>query len=259
MRLPTHCLKKMSKIQKITNKTKKLNYPLQLSTIKYTTLNNSSTIKFDNAKPLNPFYLTGFCDGESSFIISITKRSSYKTSWGIHPIFKIELHKRDLALLEKIKTFFGVGNITISNTRDSATFAVSSVKEINKVIIPHFDKYKLVTNKQVDYSLFRSVLELIDKGEHLTKEGLNKALGFRASMNSGLIADEFKSDIEPIVRPQNLDQVIADPYWLVGFIEAEGCFFIDIFKSKTHNVGHQVKLKFQITQHSRDYLLMKIL
>ena len=37
---------------------------------------------------------------------------------------------------------------------------------------------------------------------------------------------------------------------------AEGCFFIDIFKSKTHNIGYQVKLKFQITQNSRDYALM---
>jgi len=44
---------------------------------------------------------------------------------------------------------------------------------------------------------------------------------------------------------------------MVGFIEAEGCFFVVIIKSNTHDVGYQVQLKFKITQHSRDELLLK--
>jgi hypothetical protein len=31
---------------------------------------------------------------------------------------------------------------------------------------------------------------------------------------------------------------------------------VDVFKSKTHKRGYQVKLKFQISQHSRDIQLM---
>ena len=102
-------------------------------------------------------------------------------------------------------------------------------------------------------------MELINKGEHLTNEGLRKVFALRASINNCLIPDEYSSHITPVVRPQAMNQVIADPYWLVGFIEGKGCFFVDIFKSKTHNVGYQVKLKFQITQHSRDYLLINSL
>jgi len=33
-------------------------------------------------------------------------------------------------------------------------------------------------------------------------------------------------------------------------------FFFDVFKSKTHKIGYQVKLKFQISQHYRDTQLM---
>ena len=91
----------------------------------------------------------------------------------------------------------------------------------------------------------------------LNKSSSTKILAIKASMNLGLIPNEFVSEIVPIIRPQNIDFNIVDPYWLVGFIEGEGCFFIDIFKSKTNNIGYQVKLKFQITQHSRDYLLIK--
>ena len=47
------------------------------------------------------------------------------------------------------------------------------------------------------------------------------------------------------------------PNWLVGFTEAEGCFYTQITKSKTHKSGYQVKLVFIITQHSRDLQLME--
>ena len=104
--------------------------------------------------------------------------------------------------------------------------------------------------------MFKSVLELINKGENLTKEGIIKILAIKASMNSGVIPEVFVSDIVPIIRPDSTDIGILDPYWLVWFVEGEGCFFVDIYKSKTHKIGYQVKLKFQITQHSRDYLLM---
>lgn len=101
-------------------------------------------------------------------------------------------------------------------------------------------------------------MELINKGEHLNYEGLSKIAAIKASINTGKMPEEF-SNIIPVIRPQVLNQVIADPYWLVGFIEGEGCFYIDIFKSKTHSAGYQVKLKFLISQHSRDYELMNSL
>ncbi|KAI0186605.1 hypothetical protein F4808DRAFT_469381 [Astrocystis sublimbata] len=51
----------------------------------------------------DPFYITGFTDGEGSFMISIIKDNKYKTGWRV-----------DLILLNKIKDFFNTG--TISNS-----------------------------------------------------------------------------------------------------------------------------------------------
>jgi hypothetical protein len=130
----------------------------------------------------------------------------------VSSFFKVVLHYRDLPLLEKITTFFNeVGNITVSKTRDSATFAVTSVKEINKVIIPHFDKYPLLTQKRADFILFKSIVKLILNKEHLTTEGLRKIIAIRASINTGSIPDEF-SDILPVLKPKIINQLIADPY-----------------------------------------------
>ena len=43
--------------------------------------------------------------------------------------------------------------------------------------------------------------------------------------------------------------------WIAGFYSGEGCFSVDIFKSKV-KVGYSVVLRVSITQHFRDVLLM---
>jgi LAGLIDADG endonuclease len=53
----------------------------------------------------------------------------------------------------------------------------------------------------------------------------------------------------------NLSRI--DPEWLSGFAAAEGCFFVNIFKSPTHKLKEGVQLEFNLTQHNRDELLMK--
>lgn len=210
-----------------------------------------------NISKLNPFYVTGFSDAESCFLVSIVKRSYLKTGWSVAPNFKIVLHKKDLPLLNQIKSFFGgAGNISL--TQNSASYTVSSIKELNNIIIPHFEKYPLITQKRADFLLFKLVVELMNKSEHLTPEGLRKIVAIRSSINFGLTTSLKESfpDIVPVLRPEVNNQEIPDIQWVIGFSEGESCFFIDIINSKTHKVGYQVKMKFQITQHSRDLGLM---
>jgi len=92
-------------------------------------------------------------------------------------------------------------------------FYVNSLKDLIEVIIPFFDKYPLITQKQGDYILFKQAIELMKNKEHLTVEGLTKIVSIKASMNKGLskkLVTEF-SDITPVLRPQVTDQEIKDP------------------------------------------------
>lgn len=86
---------------------------------------------------------------------------------------QIDLHRRDEELLKQIQIYFsGVGLIRKRSTRDVCTYSVSSIEHLTKVILPHFDKYPLVTQKVADYMLWRQVLIMIVKKEHLTHNGL---------------------------------------------------------------------------------------
>jgi hypothetical protein len=89
--------------------------------------------------------------------------------------------------LEEIKNYFGVGrDASLAKMgMEAYEFRVDTVKEL-KVLINHFDRYSLKTQKLGDYMLFKQAVNLIIDKEHLTKEGLNKILAIKASINKGL-------------------------------------------------------------------------
>jgi hypothetical protein len=161
--------------------------------------------------------------------------------------------------LRQIQSFFGVGTIRVNSSNDSVYYSVTRLQDLINVIIPHFDKYPLITQKRADFLLFKMAVELINQKEHLTTEGLHKILSIRASMNKGLRKELIEAfpEIIPVERPKvEGAPKDLDPNWLAGFSEGESCFEVKIYKSETLNTGYRVQIRFTLTQHSRDTLLM---
>lgn len=173
-------------------------------------------------------------------------------------IYQIGLHKKDLELLKLIQTFFGGIGIISTYSNDMCAFRVSSPTQILDKIMPHFNKYNLITQKQADYLLFKKIVLLIAQGEHLKVEGLQAIINIRASLNLGLsegLKAAFPNTI-PVVRPIIPLAEIPHPEWMAGFITGEGCFFIKLNKGR-NRAGAGVQLVFQVSQHIRDEALLK--
>jgi hypothetical protein len=205
---------------------------------------------------LEPWFVTGFTDGEGNFGFSITLNNNRRLN--VKFFFLINLHLKDMNLLKSIQNFFGVGYVYLKKAENLATYMVQSKDDLD-VLIKHFNSYPLISNKFADYLLFKQAFELFKNKEHLTPEGLIKILSIKASINRGLpekLQVTFPN-VVPVDRPRVLDQVIKDPYWIAGFSSAEGSFYISFMKSKTLLAGRQVLLTFSLTQHSRDADLMK--
>lgn len=144
-----------------------------------------------NGRSLDPWFVTGFADAEGSFIIHIRKLPRNNTGWRVEGRFKITLHKKDIALLKQLQKFFkGVGKIG-ENGKDTLSLDIRSIEELYTVILPHFNSYSLITQKKVDFELFKRVIEKIKNREHLTDVGVQEIVNIRASMNKGL-SDELK-------------------------------------------------------------------
>jgi hypothetical protein len=194
---------------------------------------NKLSSKFTTISKLNPHYVTGFTDGEGCFFIGVNPESKHKTGYRIKASFQIGLHEKDLALLKEIKLFFGVGNISKLG-QESVQFRVSGLEDL-KIILCHFDKYPLLTNKHYDYLLFKQVVNLMVEGKHLTLDGLNKIISIKAVLNNQEISDNLNKafpNIEPVLRPEIKNREIQNLHWLAGFTDAEGC------------------LRFILTQHT---------
>lgn len=61
-------------------------------------------------------------------------------------------------------------------------YLVCSLKDL-KVIVNHFDWLSLITQKGSDFQLFKQVVELMQRREHLTIEGLNKYYQLKRAAN----------------------------------------------------------------------------
>ena len=84
------------------------------------------------------------------------------------------------------------------------------------VIIPHFVKYPLLTQKRADFELFKSIVEMLHRKEHLSPNGLQQIVNIRALINNGL-SDTLKAafpHVTPVPRPVVEPSEIPDPNWL---------------------------------------------
>lgn len=156
-----------------------IKYKMENQLLKGQTINLSTILK------VSPWFVTGFADGEGSFMLSVRKSNRVKTGWQVSGVFSIHLHSKDLPLLQAIQGFFdGVGVIN-KGSETSHKYTVSSIKELD-VIIAHFSKYPLVTQKLGDFLLFKRGVEIIKCGRHTTPEGLLEVVSIKASLNLGL-------------------------------------------------------------------------
>ena len=125
----------------------------------------STATKVSEPLVITPWFITGFADGEASFVLGLQERSEFSAGWQATAYFTITLHSREKFLLEAIQSYFGgIGNIK-KGAKNSVIYTVSSIKEID-AIITHFNNYCLLTQKKVDFELFKCGVEIIKSGRH---------------------------------------------------------------------------------------------
>jgi len=133
-------------------------------------------------------WITGFTDGEGCFSVAIITNKTTRFGKQIFPEFVVTQGAKSLPALHKIKEFFGCGNIFINKRYDNHNehlhrYCVRSLRELNEKIIPFFEQFPLQTYKKNDFEVFRSVVGMMIRKEHLTEEGHKRITEFASAMN----------------------------------------------------------------------------
>jgi len=56
----------------------------------------------------------------------------------VRALFEIGLNTKDLGIFNEIRDFFEIGQVTIRNTKATASYSVNKINDLKNVIIPHF-------------------------------------------------------------------------------------------------------------------------
>lgn len=205
------------------------------------------------SKELNAWWVTGFTDAEGYFGVKINKNKKGPFPYKVQLHFAIGLHSKDLHLLNLIKSFFNTGKVH-KNSETMYSLNVYSLEDIITIIIPHFEKYPLLTKKHKDFILFKQVALLMQQKLHLTDAGLLLIINLRASLNKGLNPALKKAF--PLHQPViiNIADITHIPSfdWFAGFVSGDGHFGVRVNKAASRL---QVSLNFSISQHMRDTVL----
>ena len=151
----------------------------------------------------DPFWISGFVSGDSTFCVSIEKNNNNKTGHRVRLIFGTCLHIRDKAILIGIANYFNILSEEVSKQLDvdfyinilrckyiydsekkeTTLLQIKNYSDIVNKIIPFFNQYPILGVKSLDFADFKKVAELMQNKEHLTEAGFSKVLKIVETMN----------------------------------------------------------------------------
>lgn len=184
-----------------------------------------------NDNILNNWIITGLIDAEGSFGVNILEDSTHTLGYNTYISLEMGLNYKDKPLLDNLQRSLGVGYVYYNPHDKTYKWKVSNINEISEIIITHFRKYYLLTQKRADFELFAKIVEIMLRKEHFTVKGLQDIVNLKASLNLGLndTLKKYFTDTKAIQRPLVSFDGIPDPNWLLGFAEGEGCLFVSIY------------------------------
>ena len=79
---------------------------------------------------------------------------------------------------------FGCG-VVRKNHGDRMAYRVRSIEHLLSSIVPFFVKHPLKTRKRIAFEKFRRILLMMEAGEHLTTDGVDRIRQIAGQMNRG--------------------------------------------------------------------------
>ena len=133
---------------------------------------------------LDSQWITGFVDGEGCFYVGVNRHPDMATGYQVLPEFTVVQHERDIQVLYALKRHFGCG-VVRKNHGDRMCYRVRGVQHLLECIVPFFVKHPLKTKKRISFQKFRRILLMMEAGEHLTSEGVDRIRQIASQMNRG--------------------------------------------------------------------------
>lgn len=188
-------------------------------------------------------WLVGFTDGDGTFCLSC---NSTKKKWTL--IFQIGQQKYNLRILYFIKKQLGVGQVFLEKTTNNACFRIRKQSHLVNVLFPIFDRYPLLTSKQFSYEKLKYAAYILNDTQRTRLQKIHSL----DILKNTLCPSNYLSPVWKLHDYQQKNVSVISKAWLVGFVEAEGSFYL------INKTEQRIVHAFEITQKSDLVVLQAI-
>ena len=129
------------------------------------------------------WYLSGFCDGEGSFNVSLRVRKDHKLQWQI--ILTFNVAQRDISNLLLLQKYMQCGRLQ-KRSDGVHYFVVQNYIDILKKVVPFFERFQLQSaSKKKNFDIFKQIAEIMNTERHLSPNGFMEIVELREGLNEG--------------------------------------------------------------------------
>jgi len=166
------------------------------------------------------YWFIGFTDAEGNFQMYPKKRvliSGQIARYNVGYSYHLSLHNRDLNILKDIKEKLGIGILYEYKNKPDCRLAVNKKSDLLYLINNIFDKYTLITKNQlIRYNLLKNGII-----NNITEfKTLKEYQDYKTNSLSSII------DQVNLLNDNELKNFCIDN-WIIGFINGEGCFYVN--------------------------------
>ena len=129
-------------------------------------------------------YVSGYVDGEGCFTVSISPRAKLAVGWEVRPSFSVSQNGDRAEVLHAVLGLFGCGSIRPDRSDRTLKWETRRLEDLLDRVIPHFERFPLLSGKRSDFERFASVCRLMAGGAHRNRAGLAEIVELARGMNS---------------------------------------------------------------------------
>jgi hypothetical protein len=128
-------------------------------------------------------YISGYVDGEGCFMVSISPRAKLLAGWEVRPSLSVSQNGDRAEVLRLLISHFACGTIRPDRSDRTLKWETRRLADLLERVIPHFERYPLLSAKRHDFERFASVCRLMADGAHRTSLGLIEIVELARGMN----------------------------------------------------------------------------
>src|SRR5919109_5152749 len=128
-------------------------------------------------------YISGYVDGEGCFTVSISPRAKLLVGWEVRPSLSVSQNGDRAEVLRLVQSYFGCGSIRPDRSDKTLKWETRRLGDLLGRVVPHFERYPLLSGKRLDFERFAAVCRLMADGAHRSRAGLARIVELAWQMN----------------------------------------------------------------------------